>query len=735
MNTPVMTEAISFERLFNPASVAIVGASPNEASISGQPLKHLLANGYKGRVYPVNPKYPQVGGLRCFASVSDLPEAPDLVLLAVAAKRVPQVLEECGRKGASFVVILTSGFAESGEQGLEAQRELSVIAGAWGLRVIGPNCQGMMNIADGVRLGFGAPFGIDYRKGSVSLVSQSGAFGNAVLMLAEEAGLGFRRYVSTGNESSTTSLDLVESLLDDGGTRLVAVYVEGFRDASRLIGIGRKALEADKPLVMWKVGNSTSGARAAASHTANLCGAPELYRAAFAQAGVIEVHDIDELSDCAMALLSNARPTGPRVAVVTLSGGAGIAMADRCEELGLVLPPLADETIERLRPLLPEFATARNPLDLTAGLGSDMEAFEQVLRVVADDPNIDMIGLPLAATSGSVAAGFSQVLCRLRPQIRQPMFVAWNARRSDAAGAYETLEADGLPRYTTPGRCARGMAAAWQFSSAQQDHASRLPKPGTTKVVAAGSDWPDLDGWLNEYESKQLLAASGLPITRELLCHTPQQAIDGARLIGGKVVLKIQSRDLPHKSEVGGVEIGVEGDAQVRRAFDEMLTRVSRNAPLAAVDGVLVQQMVQGAVEVIVGVNNSDEFGPVLMVGLGGIFTEVLKDVVFRIAPIDMRDAQAMVRQIRAFPVLDGARGKPKADVDALCEFLVQLSRFALAQHDRLAELDINPLFVLPQGRGVLAGDALIRLKAVRPLSADPLKAAVATVDGALSTV
>lgn len=698
-----------FERFFRPQSIAIVGASATEGAISSQPLKFLLANGYKGRVYPVNPRYDDIAGHKCYPGVEVLPEIPDLVLIVIAAKNVPAILEQCGRKGVQFVITLSSGFAETGEDGVRAQQAIVDIAGRYGITLIGPNCQGMMNIPDGIQLGFGAPFGLSYRKGNVSLVSQSGAFGNAILMLAEEGGLGFRRYVSTGNESCTTSLDLIEHLIADEGTKLIAAYVEGFKDAKKLVSVARKALAADKPLMMWKVGNSAAGAKAAMSHTANLCGAPSVYKAAFKQSGIIAVRDIDELIDCAQGLLSSARPAGTRVGIVTLSGGAGIAMADRCEEMGLSLPELDPSTIKRLKQLLPSFATTQNPLDLTAEMGANDAAFADVLRVLIEDPNIDLIGLPMAAMSGPVGTRFAKAIAAVKATTSKPIFVAWNARQSDAGDAYQCLADAGIPRYVTPARCANGMSAAALFAQAQRQSATEV---ATVRPFPTG----DLSeffgrGTLTEYESKKLLARFDIPITEEVLARTREEAIRAAAKLGSDVVLKIQSPVILHKSDIGGVKVGLCGEKAVAEAFDDIIEKAAAHVSDDQVDGVLVQQMVRGGVEVILGIDNTSVFGPTIMFGLGGIFAEIMQDISIRIAPVSRREAMEMIREIKGLPILNGARGRPKADIDALCDALMALSSMAVNLRSTVSEVDINPLFVLPEGQGVVVGDALICMR------------------------
>jgi acyl-CoA synthetase (NDP forming) len=700
----------NFDRLFNPRAIAVLGASQDLASISGQPVAHLKAKGYAGKVYPVNPRYAEVAGYRCYPDLAALPETPDVVVVAVAARRVPEALGQIADRGAPFALILSSGFAEAGDEGRRAQLDLAEIARARGVHVIGPNCQGYMNIADGIHVGFGAPYGLAYRKGAVSLTSQSGAFGNSILMLADAEGLGFRRYVSTGNESVTTTLDLFEYLLEDPGTALIAGYVEGFQDARRLLGIGQRALRAGKPILVWKVGNSEAGAKAAASHTANLGGATALYRAAFRQTGIVEVSDVGDMADCAKALLPGRLPRGNRIAIVTISGGAGIAMADRATEGGLALPELKAGTIAALRKVLPGYAAVANPLDVTGSLLNDPGMLKATLDCLANDPGVDMIGMALAAASGKLATELAREVVRIARERQVPVLVAWNADAASTGEAYRILDEAGIPRYQSPVRCARGAAALWQYASARQrrreldgEAVAAISRPAARQALAGRR------ADLTEYESKGVLADYGIAVTRERLATDRDAAAALAAEIGFPVALKIQSPGIPHKTEAGGVRIGVADAAAAARAFDEIVASARRHAPQAQIDGVLVQEMVAGGTEVILGVNNDPLFGPAVMAGFGGIFAEVLRDVSFRLAPVALSEAHAMLRELRAFPILDGARGRPKADVEALAQAIVRLSALAVDLGDALAELDINPLFVLPAGRGVRAGDALIR--------------------------
>ena len=694
MTTPA---AIDFSRLFGARSIAVIGASADEKTPSGQPLMHLRNLGYPGEVYPVNPRYEVIGAWRCYPSVSALPAVPDVALVAVAAERAPAVLEECGRKGIRFVIMITSGFAEMGEAGVAAQARLLETARQHGISMIGPNCQGMINAADGFSLGFGAPYGLRYNKGGISMTSQSGAWGNAVMILANQEGLGFRHYVSTGNEAQTTSLDVVDWYLDD---------------PHRLVGIGRKALELGKPYLLWKVGTSEAGARAAASHTANLGGEMALYRAAFEQSGIIEVTDVDDLADRAHALLTGRRPGGNRVAVISMSGGAGVLMADHCAAAGLELPTLSPDTLERLRAILPAFAGLNNPIDVTGNVSAREGSFVEALELILADPLVDMLGICLASISGPAGNQIAIDVARVCAATTKPVLVAWCADVERTREGYEALAAVGTPRYDTPVRCARGMDALWHFERARRDHERisaepvlRLERPAQRQAMAG------LQADLTEYQAKQVLADYGIPVTREALATTAEQAVDLAGQIGYPVVMKIVSPMIPHKTEAGGVKVGVRDAQAVRDAFAEIVANAGRHSPGAPIDGVLVQAMVSGGTEVILGVTQDPLFGPAILFGLGGIFAEVMKDVCFRIAPITRSEAMAMIRSIKAFPILDGARGRPKADLEALADALVRLAALAVDLQDSIAEIDINPLIVLPAGQGVVAVDALFKPK------------------------
>ncbi len=699
------------ECLFNPRSIAIVGASAEFGSISGQPLDLLIKRGYPGMLYPVNPKYPELLGRACYPSLDALPETPDLALIMVNARLAIRMLEACGRAGVRFAIVFSSGYSEAGEAGVSMQEELAAIARRYDIGLIGPNCQGLISVPSKTYAGFGSAFIYDYVPGPVSMVSQSGGFGFSLMSLAAmDGGVGFRHVVTTGNESGISSLDFMRFMVDDPGTRIITGYIEGMKDAHRLRELGEAALVARKPIMVWKVGNSEEGQRAAASHTANLGGAMALYRAAFEQTGILQVEDMQDIIDYVPAFLSEKTPHGNRVAIITISGGAGILMTDEAIARGLAVQPLCDATVAKLRPLVPSFAALGNPIDLTAAIFDDTDLCRKALGLIIEDPQVDSVVMANAGLQGEIATKVAREVVNVAARSDKPVMLAWSARHQVAGEAYALLDAAGVPHYRSPLRCVRALAALTQHAQACRRHDNRRAEPvlelhaseAVATLRAARAD-------LTEYRAKELIGLYGIATTREMMAGDAQEAAHIAERIGYPVVLKVQSPDIAHKTEAGGVRIGLASAGEVERAFEEIVTSARGHAPHATIEGILVQEMVVDAVEVIVGINNDPLFGPAIMVGLGGIFIEVLKDVAFRLAPITLSVAHEMIRQIKGYTLLIGARGRPRGDLEALADVLCRMSAMAVDLKGELAELDINPLFVLPAGRGVIAGDALIK--------------------------
>jgi acyl-CoA synthetase (NDP forming) len=579
--------------------------------------------------------------------------------------------------------------------------------------VIGPNCQGMINVADSVFAGFGSVFSSDYEPGPVSMVSQSGGFGFSVMNLSsKDGGLAFRQMVTTGNEIGVSTLDFIEYFIRDPKTEIIAGYVEGLKDAGRLIDVGEKAMAAGKPILMWKVGNTEQGQRAAASHTANLGGAMALYRAAFKQKGIIQVDDIQDVVDYGRAFLSRRLPRGNRLAIITISGGAGILMTDECVAGGMELAQLAPETLEKLRKFIPSFGSLLNPVDVTAAIFNDLTLINRTMQAIIDDPGVDCVAMINASLQGDLATTIAAEIVAVAKKTDKPVFLAWSARDVLAQEAYALLDEARIPHYKSPVRCGRAMVAvSWYAQAKRRNAAQRNEKPLTIEKPSARQALAGRTADIAEHEAKRILAEYGIPVTQESLATTAGEAVTIARRIGYPVAIKVQSPDISHKTEAKAVKLGIADDAALQAAYDDVLANARAYKADARIEGVLIQEMVKGGIEAILGVTNDPLFGPAVMFGLGGIFAEVLKDVSFRLAPVTPAVAREMIAEIKGYPVLAGVRGKPAADIAALADAIVRVSALAIDLKDHLAELDINPLFVMEKGRGVKAADALIKPK------------------------
>ena len=691
----------------------MVGASADVERIGGQPIRALTEFGYRGKVYPVNPRYREILGLRCYPDVLSVPQPCDVALVVVAARLVPRVIEQCGEAGIPFAVVLSSGFGEIGERGEELQARLGVAIERSGVRVVGPNCQGLLNLKDRIYNGFGAIFQTpDLDSGPVAMVTQSGGFGYAVVGLAEHYGVGFNYIASTGNETDVNTLDLLSYFLEREDIEVVVTYMEGVKDGRRLRDVGVRSLEAGKPVLVWKVGNSGTGQRAAASHTANLVASYELYRAAFREGGFIEVGDVDELVDVTQAFRAKRLPEGENVAVITVSGGAGVLVADRCEERGLKLPPLSPETTNLLREAIPYFGSADNPVDVTGQVFNDLDMFNKVTSAVLADPAVHQVVVCNASLHGEIAVRFARELAEISRGTDKPILVAWSVPPGRADKAMQILEEERVPCYLTPVRAATTAAALHQFASRRRTLRNRHPHPRLVGPRPLDLPWGKHS--LGEHHSKKCLEAYGIPIVREVLLPPEEAEGIAAVPLEFPVAVKVESPDIPHKTEAGVVRLGVGSVEELRGAVHEILDLARRFNPEARIERISVQEMVSG-LEVIAGAVNDPFFGPVLVFGLGGVFAEALRDVTHRLAPFGTDVAQEMIWEVKGSTLFDGFRGNPPLDVGALAEVLSRLSLLATDHADRIEQVDINPLFVRPEGEGIVAADALVVLRPERP--------------------
>lgn len=704
-----MAAAPDFDRLIAPRGVAVVGASQDVSRIGGQPVRQLVDFGYRGGIYPVNPKYRDMKGLPCFASLRDVPQPCDIALIAVGAPHVSGAIEDCAAAGIPFAIVLTAGFREIGAEGAALEAQLRDTIRRTGVRAVGPNCIGLMNVASKAFCGFGPGFhNPDLKQGPVAFVSQSGGFAFSVVGLAEAEGIGFNYIVSAGNEVDVSSLDLIAHFLERDDTEVVVAYLEGVTDGRRLLEIGRRALELGKPVITWKVGNSSIGRAAATSHTASMTADYALYRAAFRDGGFVEISDVGELVDYTRAFRGRRLPRSNRAAIVTTSGGSGVMMADRCDALGVAMPPLADATIAELKTFIPAYASFANPADFTAQVTGRHDVVNKAFRIVLEDPNVDQLLVRYGSVQGARSDEWAQGVADLYASTDKPLLLAWSRPVDRNAASLKIIEENRIPWMLTPYRTASAAGVLWQFAQKKNRLRSRaIARP----VPRAGLALPADGGALGEHASKQALATYGIPVTREIVI--PADRIAGIERLpfGFPVAVKIESPDIAHKTEAGAVRLGVNSLEELRAAAGDVVAAARRYRPEARIEGVLVAQMTTG-IEAILGVVNDRYFGPVVMFGLGGVFTELFGDVVHGFAPFDATTAHELIASTRAAKLLAGYRGAPPSDVDALADTLSRLSWLAADHADRIAEIDVNPVFVRPVGEGVVAADALIVARA-----------------------
>jgi len=690
----------SIHNMLNPRSIAVVGATPR-MQYGGRMLAAALKAADRVNIYPVNPRYEEVMGVKSYPSVSDLPETPDVVGVVVSSGQVMNVLEEIHEKGTRAAIVISAGFSERGTQeGRDRQAQVGAFARESGLRISGPNCLGLANVKDNIWV-TSSSRGAEGMGGPVGLVCQSGAsaFG-PFLNRALDSRIGLSYIISTGNEADLDFSDFVRYLIDDDDTKVIAGFVEGFKDAGKFIEVAKLAAERGKPIVLIKIGRSDLGAKAAQSHTAALTGLDALYDDALAQYGVIRVADYDELLEVSNLLANSPPPPAKGLAVVSHSGGISSLTADMCGQAGLDLPELSDAARDGINDVLKGFGWASNPSDVTGFANSD--SFPDIMQFMANDP---AMGTLVVASAGGDAQA-EQVIAQRDLDKEKALAFLWTGSRGETAGLGMLKEAR-VPVFYTPNRLATGLRSLLDYH-AWQGHRGKAGFPAVGAINGeqqAAADRLAATGGVahSEHQSKGLLAEWGIPITQESLVQTAADAAAAAKEIGFPVALKADVTGMPHKTEAGLVKLGLSSEAEVRSAFDE----ITSNSSGMETNGISVQEMVQDAVEVIVGLSYDSQLGATLLFGSGGVMVEVYNDVALRLCPIDETDAREMIAQVKGARLLEGFRGRPAADVDALVDTLIKVSQMGAQLEGSLAELDINPLMVLPGGQGVKAADAV----------------------------
>ncbi|SAL78871.1 N-acetyltransferase GCN5 [Caballeronia choica] len=684
--------------LLRPRSIAIVGASPQFAKINGRPLKHLIDKGYTGRLYPVNPKYSEIAGLASYPDVAALPEATDLAIVALPAREVEACIAALGRRGVAAAVIFSSGFGEMGADGKRVEQSLRACADAHGVVICGPNCLGFVNAFDNVYATFSQYADGDTGAGPVAFVTQSGAFGTAIAALVRHRGLGLGYFINTGNEAGVSFSDLMLAVIEDPRIRVAAGYLEGMRDGPGLIRLAQRCAELGKPLVLTKVGRMAAGVRAAASHTGSLAVEDDVFDAVLRQHGVLRARNEEQMLDMLEALCSDRVPHGGGLGIATQSGGAGVMMADHAEELDLEVPALAPETQAALAKVMPAFGAAGNPVDVTGQfVGNPDLLLESVVTLLADPQvHVGIVWLQLMTAYVDLLVG---IFCQIRDRTDRPFIICWVAAPPEAV---RRLRAEGMVVFGAGERAVEAAATMVRHRQilrvAAENRAERAALAAAVERVAADVCGDFSDGVQPTAQATAWLQAAGVPMAPVALARHGDEAQAAWRSFGGPVVLKIESPDITHKTEVGGVLLKLNDEAAVRQGFATLLKRARKARPEARLDGVVVQPMTAGQLELVIGVQRDPSFGMVLMVGLGGVLVEVLKDVVFRLGPFSEAEGLRMLDGLRVRTLLDGVRGQPAVDRAAIAALLSRLSIWAAAMAPRLDELDLNPVLVGPTG-------------------------------------
>jgi acyl-CoA synthetase (NDP forming) len=695
----------SLRPLFAPRTVAVIGASADPTRIGGRPLSGCLQLGYAGGLFPVNPTRAEIQGLRSYPSVEAIGEPVDLALIALPAAQAVAALEGCARAGVRAVVVLSAGFAEVDAAGAQAQARMVDIARAAGIRLVGPNCMGLINLRRGLVASFTSLVDRDpERIGGISVVAQSGAYGSHCLALMRERGLGLNLWATTGNQADVDVADCLAYMAQDEHTKVIVGCIEGVTDGPRFVRALALARSRRVPVVLMKLGRSDVGREAAVTHTAALAGSDRVFDAVLEEFGVHRARDIDELYDVAYACTARKFPVSADVGLLTTSGGFGIVMADAASDYGLAVPALSAATQARLKALVP-FASTRNPVDVTGQFINDPSATLPMFEMLIRDGGFAAI-VCYIGSAGMVPRLMDSLLPSLAAIGRRfpdhLLLLSMIAR----AGTRRQCESLGWLVFENPTRAVAAVAALRGFGRAfaAADVAATAPAIGSAAPGAAG-------GSLDEAHSKQLLRDAGVPVPDERSARSAEEAAAAADAIGYPVAMKILSPDIVHKSDIGGVALGVADRAAVLETYDRLRAAAVAAAPSARIVGVLVSPMISDGIELIVGVNNDPVFGPVVVCGLGGVLVEVLAATTLRRAPFAADEARRMIAAGPAAALLAGVRGRPAGDVDALADALAALSRFAAANADWLASVDINPLVVRPTGRGVVALDAVIAVR------------------------
>lgn len=690
---------MTLKPFFEPKAVAIIGASASPEKLSYGILKNMLEYGYQGEIYPVNPKSDQILGLTCYKDISDLPDLVDLAVVVLPAQIIPSIIEACGKKGIKAVTVISGGFREVGSQGKGLESEVIEIAKKHHILIIGPNCVGTMNLITGLNTTFinGMP-----AKGGIGFISQSGAVCGGIVNHVQGKGVGFSHFLSLGNEADVDETDMIEYLGDDVHTKVIAAYIEGIQDGQKFLRIS-KSVTRKKPLVILKAGRSEEGARAVSSHTGSLAGSHVAYRAAFQQAGAIEVYSVLDLLNVSMALDWLEKSAGKNVAIITNSGGPAALASDSLAQYHLSLATLGDDSSQALRTQLNPAAQVENPVDMLGGANED--EYAHALKIVIDDPHVDMVLAILVPTSLVDTEAVARSIAQAKSGTNKPVIACFMGS-DGVVEARRILHGKHVPMVDYPeltGVMFSALASRIENTAEKEVQEIKTKSVGYANVKNIIKSQNRKKIW-GEYDTRPLLAEYGISLIPAVFISHQESLQKTVTEFEYPLVVKIVSEDILHKSDSGGIKVGINNEDELEEAFNEIAANIKRHQPEARIEGFLVEKMAPPGQEIIIGMKRDPGFGPLMMFGMGGIFVELFKDVSFRIAPLDCKLAVKMIEETKAYKLLSGFRGGLIYDLGAICENLIKLSQLS-ADFPQIQEIEINPLLVLPEGQGALALD------------------------------
>ncbi len=696
---------MSFDKLLSPASVAVIGASANPDKVGYAVLNNIVTGNFPGSIYPVNPKSDEILGLKCHKTLAEIAGEIECAVIVVKREQVIQVLKESIDKGVKGVIIITAGFGETGDEGRKLQREISQMARQAGITLLGPNCLGLINPVHRFNASFGQPMG---EPGHIAFISQSGALITAIQDIAANNGIGFSLLVSMGNKAALDEVQLIETLRNDDNTKVIAAYLEDISRGQDFMRVAER-VGKQKPIVILKAGRTLAGARAASSHTGSLAGADAAYDSAFERTGVIRANSIEHLFDVSTALAYQPLPAGDRIAIVTNAGGPGIMMSDALEMAGLKVAKLDDDTSAKLQKLLPPAASVHNPVDVLGDASG--ETYGKAIDILLASESVDGLVIILTPQKMTDDVGTAKEIVRVTGKYNKPVLTCFMGADIISKGV-AILQANRIPQYPIPERAAKTMNemvayARYKVRQLRMVERFAVNRNPVIKILRSYRYRKMFE--IGEFDAKAVMKAYNFDVPRGILATTAGEAVRFANEAGFPLAMKISSPDILHKSDVGGVRIGLASASAVEDAFELMMLRIKRKMPDAEIRGVLLEKMAMGGREVILGMKRDVQFGPMLMFGLGGIFVEVLKDVTFGLAPVTAEECMSMIESVKTYRLLKGVRGEKPVDVDAIVLNLQRLSQLVM-DFPEIEEVDINPLKVGQEGDGAVVVDARIIL-------------------------